>query len=469
MDTEPNNDQKKPDLFQQTFQNVQEKNNLLKNESNADWIERNIKQNIARSLESIFGMPGSMKKAYKQTRDVLGSFLPDSMPSLEKSEEELFGKREVGSGMDFLFNPPTPDELRGSVTKKFAEEMGKDKDFLEPKTPKEKKSGEVTQDLTSFFMPGAQQRMLTRIGAPVLGNLVEEGVKYLGGDDSSALKTKLGVMLATSVAGNSNPLQYGRNSLQQARNMIPQNTTVFFQPINNALQPLVTRLNRGLNVPSKSHAAQGIRDLHAQIDAQGRISLHSLLDARDNINEWIAEAGGWNVPNAVRDPTLANLNALKREIIAGIDQNLNTRFPQAAQLYRDGYEALAVTHRSQAISNFIEKYFGKKVASAGAKTLFPALTAGATVLPKTAALAGATFPLYKTGQVLYRIGQSPVLARYYTEVLRNATIANAPGMIRNLERLDKALLDEEKKKGKDEQMTLEEFKAKFMNKDSESL
>lgn len=316
-----------------------------------------------------------------------------------------------------------------------------------------------------MFMPGSGGlNMLTRIGAPLTGLLTKEGFKFFGADESTAEKAKLGVMLATTMASQANPLQFSRNRIAQARQMIPQGTTVPVQNLQNRLVPLQNRLNRGLGVPSKTRTQQGINDLAAQVQ-NGRMDFHSLMDARDNINEWIAEAGGWDVPAQTRDATVRNLNELKRGIIDTINENMQARYPQAHELYNTGYEAAAVTHRSQAISNFIEKNFGKKAKSVGAKILFPAMAGGAAVLPKTAFAAGALFPVYKSGQVLYRIGNSPTLARYYSDVIRYSLEGNAQAMANSLSKLDEALYKEERQRHKNTKLSLEEFKSNFILED----
>lgn len=433
-------------------------------ESTSEFFKRNVSQHAARALETAFGYAGNLKKAFLQTRDFLESSKPDDK-KLSNLEERAFGSQDVESLGHRVMNPPTSEELRNEVTPNILEKLGTDKNYTEPRGKIEEAAGELTQDLTSMFLPGTGQlRMLTRIGAPIAGNLTKQGVKYLGGDEKTAEQAKLGMMLATTVAGQSNPAQFAQQRIQQARQMVPQNATAPAMPLANNLMNLYQRVRRGLGVPSKSRAMQGMRDLAGQVDQNGRIPLRNLMDARNDVNEWIAEAGGFDVPAAVRDRTIANLNELKTQIIDTIDTNLTQRFPEAGELYRTGYEAAAVTHQSNAISNFIEKYFGRKVASAGAKLLFPALGGGAAVLPKTAAIAAGTLPIYKTGQILYRVGNSPTLAMYYGEVLRSAAEGNIPAMVKSLSHLDKELhkqeLKEEKKSSK-EKKSLEDFKSKF--------
>lgn len=457
----PSNQQVKSSNVRERFKAVADKN---KPESTSESSLRIGGQLASRAGELFVGQPGNIKKAFQQTTDYLKSFLPDSL-NFNESGKQALGSPEKGSWEDTLFNPPTSDELRNTATKNIAEKLTGDKERFEPRGKKEEFAGNLAQDVSSMFMPGTgQMRLMTRLGAPILGNLAKEGLKYVGVDEKNADKAKLGVMLATAISGQTNPGQFAGERIGQAKSMVPDSTTVFAGPMAQNLQPLITRMQRGFrNVPSKTRAIQGLNDLAGQVDPQGRINLRSLMDARDHINEWIAEAGGWEVPGAVRDPTLRNLNELKSQMITTIDQNLSQRFPQAADLYRTGYEAAAVTKRSNAISNYIEKTFGKKATSVGAKLLFPAIGTGAALMPKALVGIAGLYPMYKTGQVLYRVAQSPTLGRYYSDVIQAASMQNAPAMIHSLSKLDKALEKEEKQKLKKQGPTLESFKSRFKN------
>lgn len=431
-------------------------------ESWTQWLGRNTAQQAARSSEFILGLPGAMQRGFDQTKSFVDSVMKPILP--EGVSEAIEAQRKIpekDTWHEFFAFPPTPAEVREKGTKKVSKAVFDDASYMEPRTEGEKALGEFNQDLTAMFMPGTGQlRMMTRIGAPIVGTATKRGLKYLGADEETADKAKAGVMLATTLATQSNPLQYSRDRIAEGKAMIPQGTTVDARPFGRSLFPLWQRLQRGLGVPSKSRAREGIIDLAEQVQ-NGRLDLHSLMDARDNVNEWIGEAGGWDVPPEVRDPTLRNLNELKRNIIDTVNDNLQTRFPEAAELYSTGYEAAAVTHQSNAISNFIERNFGRKAASVGAKLLFPTALGGATVLPKTAVAGTIAYPIYKAGQVLYRVGQSPTLANYYANVIEAAIRGNAPQMINNLIKLDNKMKLEEDKRKKNKQMSLEEFLQTF--------
>lgn len=415
-----------------------------KEESWPDYLKRNALQHAARVSETVLGFPGAAKQVFQRSRKELEEHLPEEL-RVSELEQKAFGKPEQNTLEAFLMQPPTSSDIREKGTPHVASKLGKDKDYLEPKNEGERFAGDLTQDITSFFLPGSGRlKLAVRLGAPVLGNLAKEGVKYAGGDQEIAEKVKMGVMLATSLSGQSNPQQFASQRIRTAREMVPKNATTNARPLIEKIAGIQGRLSRGLSVPSKSRTQQGIRDLANQIH-NGKIGFHSLMDARDNINEWISEAGGWDVPRAQRDATLYNLNDLKKQITTTLDEGLTKQFPNAGELYKTGYEAAAVTHQSNAISNFIRNNFGKKVESIGIKLLFPTAIGGLAYAPKVGAAGIAAYPLYKGGQILYRVAESPTLARYYQDVITNSVSGNVPAMIESMQKLDKALLEEEKK------------------------
>lgn len=426
-------------------------------ESNAQFLGRNVAQHGARAAEVVAGLPGNIKNQFQKEIGDLYNFFSIGSPDENES------KPKEGSLHELIMNPPGSPQLREHVTPIVAEKLFGDKKFLEPRSKKEEAAGELTQDIISFFFPGSGGKLAVKLGAPILGNLAKEGVKFFGGSDETAQKAKLGVMLTTTLAGQANAAKFASNQIDSAKKIIPQDATANVANLPSRLEPLMTKLNRGFKVPSKARAREGIMELDSQIQ-NNRMSLHSLMDARDNINEWISEAGGWDVPGPTRTATVKNLNDLKRAVIDTIDENLQQRFPQAAEMYKTGYEAAAVVHRTNVISNFIEKHYGRKTASMGAKLVFPALAGGAAIIPKTAVVSAGLYPLYKSGQVLARIAKSPTLAKYYQDVITHSVSKNVPAMVHSMEKLDHALEKEEKKAGKINPESLEEFKKKFKKK-----
>lgn len=455
-----------PESFEDRFSKFESRQEP---ESWKEWKDRVSEQMQARSAETVFGLPGGLKKAFQQSKEYIESLLPESIQNLSKSiqeqEKEMF-QPEEGSAHEFIMNPPTAGEIREKGTKKLANVKFGNADYLEPRNDLESAAGEFTQDLTGMFTSPGQMKMLTRIGAPIAGNLIKQGAKYIGLEDKTAEKLKYGSMLAFTLSSQSNPQKFSNDRIAEGKAGVPQGMSVDAMPIAQSLFPLQQRINRGLNVPSKARVQQGINELAEQARAgNGRLDMHSLMDARDNINEWISEAGGWDIPAPTKTATVRNLNELKRSVIDTIDNNLAARYPQAGELYRSGYEAAAVTHKSNVISNYIERHFGKKIKSVGAKLLFPAAVGGAAFLPKGAVVAGGLYPVYKAGQVIYRVSRSPTLANYYADVVEASLKGNATQMVHSLSKLDQALEKEEKKRHKTQKISLDEFKEAFTNRD----
>jgi hypothetical protein len=449
--------------FSERFQSIGNKNKQIQEESNLEYYARNISQYGARAAEILVGMPGNYQKAFKGAWDYISNIHDDEDSYLKYAVNPITSslmKAASPAVTKPLVKFPTSEDVREEVTKPLSKLLLGDEEYLEPKTKNEERLGEFTQDLTSFFTPGTgQMKLATRIGAPILGKLSEEGLKYLGVDESTAAKAKTGVMLFTTLAGQSDPGKFASQQIKQAKDMVPD-TFVDVSNLEHSLIKMKDNLRKGLKVTSKNKTVSGIDDLLSQITG-GRMNIKSLMEARDNINEWISEAGGWDIPGPVKKSSVRNLNELKSNIIKTTQDNLNRLSPKAADLYKTGYEAAAVNHQSNVISNFIEKKFGKKFSSTAAKVLFSG--AGGYVAPNLAASGAALYPAYKAGQVLYRISKSPTLANYYADVIKYSTQRNASAMIKSLNKLDKELAKQEKE-GVDAEISLDEFKSRFKNK-----
>src|SRR5208337_3553167 len=179
MTSSLNNSSNNSSSARERLKNIANKHST--SEKPKEFITRNISQLGARAAETLVGLPGNLKKAFQES---LRSFELGKGETLEESEKKAFGEPEKGSFHELLSNPPTTSELRETVTPLIAEKITGKKDYLEPKSKGEKFAGELTEDLTSFFIPGTGQiRLAVRLGAPIVGNLAKEGVKFLGGNE----------------------------------------------------------------------------------------------------------------------------------------------------------------------------------------------------------------------------------------------------------------------------------------------
>lgn len=438
-----------------------------KKESILEFGLRNVAQGHARIAESILGTPGNLKKAYTGLKEAIversPQFIQDVYGQMQDYEKQNAPKS--GSALDYLVNPPTSGEIKENITKPLSKAITGNENYLEPQNQIEKSIGETQQDIASMFLPGGNKtNLFTKIGVPIAANMAKEGLKFFGVSDDKAEKAKIGLMFAGAFASEKNATAFANNRIQQGKSLVPDNATTDAMYLIEKVNPLVNKLKKGIQVPSKSKTFKGLDDLLNQVDQNGRINIQSLMQARDNINEWISEAKGFDVAPVVRDASVRNLNQLKSSIIDTIDNALQNRFPQAAELYSSGYQAASAVHQSQAVSNFIEKNFGRKVSSVAVKTLFPSLAAGGAVAPKAALTGAVAIPIYDAGKVLYQISKSPTLSKYYEGVLRASIEGNSQSMIRNMTKLDEEFKKEEDKQGKNKKMSLQEFKNQFNQK-----
>lgn len=398
-------------------------------------LEREIERGSARSLsrvgESMLGSVGDLQNFVK---DVTGM------------ESPLFG-------------------LQASTTKQFQEQSEKlTKGYTKPQTAFDESVDEYMHDVGSFMLPGGGAKGPTRqiirtIGVPLVANLAREGIKKYGGSEGQQTAGKIGAMVISDLLfhrfteGGAGKMISGLfNEVGQS---IPQGAKADVPGFLNSLNTLKQTLQRGGTTPTTTKALTKIDEILNKI-SNGQIDAVEFPAFRKTINDAITEYGGWNieVPPSLKDQAIRNLNQVKSEVIKAGEDYGKTQNPRFLKAWQDANEASAAYQQSNRISNYIQKNFGNKFKSVATKALFglggtSALGLGAKFIPGATAggsvLGGVALAGYNAIKYFTRVKNSPVLRKYYTNVLKEALKGNATAMNQNLSKLDAKLAEEEKK------------------------
>ena len=123
----------------------------------------------------------------------------------------------------------------------------------------------------------------------------------------------------------------------------------------------------------------------------------------------------------------------------GVDNPEFSKWYKEAQLGWGGIEQSKKA--SKFLSRNIKKYkFQSSLAS------LAGLATGAFFPGSTVAAGGLGIAGLKSYELMNRFIKNPVLRKYYIETILNATKESAPAMMNSLRKLDKAMLEEDKKK-----------------------
>lgn len=407
-----------------------------------DYTMRNASANASRLAEQFLGKIGNTEKFVK---DILtnypqvGGLLPWGISKLigpERWERAVRGE----PGKEQMF--PTSEKLK-EISHKVTN------DYTKPRTPGEEKFQGFTEDVGSMIGGRTPithrnplvQTAINKVLVPAAANVTKKVVQDLGFGEDNANMAKMAIWIPLILAANVNAPRYASNLMNAGRNGLPNNLTANTQRFTQRLDAVEATL---LNSDPRTALARQTSARIRQDIANGQLNSRSMMNMYDGVNAAKRDAGLFSM-NAT-DQRFARrainqvLGSVRDEIV---DMGVNHPAPIAN--WQNGLQAWAAIHQSRAVSNYVEglaKGPYAKLLGGPAAALFGVGSYGATkALPGFAKLgvAAAVPAMYKTGQVLHRIYNSPVLANYYWHAISAATMENSQAFISNYNKLNKEL------------------------------
>lgn len=406
----------------------------LQNENLDPEIERHISRLTSRGLEQAVGAPGNIRdfayavKDYvKQGKDDLskkfGMKVPEEPESFKRFEEAIPVAKTVSNLLGYL---PTSSQL-----KEKSYDLGGG--YTKPKDESERIGDEVFESLVASALPGQGKRNIYRnIAAPIAGVLGKEAVKYIGGGEKAQSATQLGLNVAIPLMGGNAP-KMSKDLWKDVQTNVP----AVFIPTNNLLrdaQRLKNNISKGLGSASEKEALRTLDTFINKLQ-RGNISAEELVKSNISLNE------------IVGDPKLYGRGVhffedIRKMIKDGM-ADVGKQAPEWYKKWQNANEIYGAIANSNYIANTVRKSLEKShLTSEGARALFGAATHAGL---KTASAVPPLYLVYKGTQVLNRMADSPQLMKYYTNVLTSSLRGNLAATSENLEKLDKALLEEEKR------------------------
>lgn len=421
------------------LQEEQKKLQKLQDEELDPEIERHLARLTSRGLEQIVGAPGNLRDLAYAVKDIYKEkgVLPNvkglnklKMPELKepeafkKFEEAIPIAKTVSTLLGYL---PTSKDI-----KKFSEE--KSQGFTSPQGDIEKIGDEVFENIVASALPGQGPRNIWRnIAAPIAGIMGKEAIKHIGGGEKSQALTQLGLNIAIPLMAGNAP-QLNRDVWNNVRRNVP-NVNIQTTSLLQRARDLRARIQRGLGSRSENQATRTLDNLIEKFE-RGQISADELMASNISLNE------------IVGDPELFGRGGHLFEEMRGMIRDGMEQVGQHAPEWYQEWQRANEIHGAIANSNYIAntiRNHAEPLVSEGARALFHAAAHG------TAKAAGAVPPIYliyKGAQVMNRMASSPQLMQYYTQVLTNSLRGNVAMTAASLEKLDQALLKEEKKETK---------------------
>jgi hypothetical protein len=404
-------------------------------ESSLDYLYRQIKRTKTRAVEAGLGFPGNTVKAVKWLADML----PKSPESLQRKPNivQKFGKK-------LLESLPTSHELKQVSQELYGDEV-------EPRNELEKHADETAETFVSMFMPGTRGiPVLAKTVGPVAAQAAKWGAEKIGLEPMGQEIAKNAVLLGLSVASQQGSRQMAHNAMTASEQLAPQGASFPTQQLENALTNIEqtpwmrTALRSPNPSPSARPAIRAIQNIRA-LFRNGRMDVQDTIQARKDLNEIARNLGAFEIEHGGdQAAAIARLGQVRDALVndgLAIYGRQNPAFWAANQAAN---QAFAVSQRGGAIAEFIIKNYHKPFMSDAMKILFGNIAGGGMgAIGKTAAIGSSMVGLNLAARSLYRIAQSPMIARHYGAVLRNAASGNVAEMNKHLAKLDKELRKEE--------------------------
>lgn len=387
-------------------------------EKGLDDVKRHLTRSVVRGAEALAGAPG----------DVLNAPFNVARLAIPKSQQKNFD--EVSKIAKFFLpgiNLPTSSQLKETSSKLS-------NGYTDPKSEGEKKSDDIISDFVSLAIPIKGKIPFARsLGASIGSNLAEMGVKHLGGEEGAQTATKLGTAFLLTAINPKGANKYASSLFSEAESLLPKNAMAEGKMLSGELKNFKQELIKGGSAPSKDKSLKKIDEV-LNATKNGRISVDELTSFKKSINE--AREGLYQEFGSNKSGRLSakrNLDRVSKSVDKALDGYGQTN-PAWNKAYRSANEAHGAIQQSKKVGNQVARVLKQNphLASGGA-------VAEIFFAPKTLPLVGAGFAGLKTAELLTRVGKSPVLRKYYSDVINAALKQDSAEIAKSLERFDSAI------------------------------
>jgi len=413
--------------------------NPLEDESNFDWLTRNAISGASRIAEQVAGRYGNIEKFAK---DTLVS-MPKSGGILGWAISELLGPEKWerlirGEGKQLL---PTSEQIKGVS-------QGITGGYTKPKTKGEGIFHEYVEDVGSTItgriptgQNAARDFAVNNLLIPGAANVAKQIVKETGFGEDASNMAKLAVWLPFSLSYNISAQRYASNLMNQGRNGIPQNIDINVPRFLQRLQTISTSPHLLTSDPRSALARQQITAIENDI-RNGQTSVRTFMNVYDGVNAAKRNRGMFELNRSDQNFARRSID-LVRDAVRDEVMDAASHYPNALNDWRNGIQAWATIHRSNALTNEVERLAsGKyaKILTGPAAALFGLGGYAAKQAPIVSGTGlAATTAGYKTGQVMYRMWNNEPLRHYYFDALNDLSQNNISSFINNYNKLNKEL------------------------------
>ncbi len=395
--------------------------------STFDNFKRHTARIGSRVGETIAGFPGDFVNFV--------NFMAEKLPNVPTGKPNAL--QELGrKGLEKL---PTSDDI-----KQFSEQYTKG--YTKAQGKAEELGDDIVSLTTALMIPARNPASFSKLLGSIGKNLAKatavkgagEGAEMLGGGPKTKAATEVGMLFLTGLLGKKTANQYISEKYQKATAAIPQGDIVPTNKLLIGLEKVKQELAKGVKTPTKKEVLTPLKELKKKADGGGMLA-EDLVQSYHDINERLNAKKLFDELNKGERQILRKRYDMLRDEVRDTIQDYGKRNPAFLKEWQEANQGYATIAQSKKVSDFIGKH-KNKISSHLATTVAAELFFGhPQVAAATLGGAATATGLVKTGELLYRISKSPTLRKHYLNVIKEATNENLPGVIKNLEELDRGL------------------------------
>lgn len=381
---------------------------------------RHIARTGSRIAETITGFPGDVVNFSK--------FIAESLPKIPKS---LKGKpsfvQEYGKkGLELIPSSNEIKEMSSYLTS----------GFTDPQGAIEELGDDITSLATSLLIPSKDptkfKSLLKSLGVAATTKSVGKGIEALGGNEKVKAGAELGTLFLTGLLGKKTADKFVADQYQKAKSKIPQGTMIPTNKLTSSLESIEKELAKGISTGTKNEVKSAIAELRAKA-SDGAMPVEEIIESYHNINERLTSKKLFDELGTSERKILRHRYDIFKDSINEEISQYGKKNPEFYKDWREANQAFATIAQSKKVSNFLQSKLGN-LPKHLTGTLAAELLFGH---PYAAGATAASAASVKTGELLYRISKSPKLRQHYLNVISEASKENLPGVIKNMEFLNK--------------------------------
>lgn len=379
-------------------------------------------RSLSRAAETAVGLPGDLINLIKTG---LTYGLTKATGADPEDISKLMNRRQ-------LLTPPTSSDL-----KSLSEETTKG--FTKPENKLEEFSDNVISDLTSLAVPiKGRVPFLRALGTSLGANVAKEGVGYVGGSEGAQEATKLGALFLTGLAAGKSADKLKNNLYEKSRDSIPKGTMIDTVVLGSKLNAVKNQISKGISTPTKTTVLKSIKDIEKKAKG-GAMEFEDLVQAHHDLNEISADKKLFEELSKPHQKLLkARLDKVKNVTGETINEK-GAAIPGFLENWKNANEAHGAIVKSHKFRNTIKKLTKAKSSylTTPALILLEALNPGSMLY--VAGSVGAGLSAMKSGELISKFYNSPVLRKHYVELLKNAADENVKATIQSISKINREL------------------------------